>query len=542
MARAGLFWCSASIFSFYRQFAGPTLLNAIKRICASPDFDNGDFREYRSRLVNRILTVCLFVTLILDVGTYLGDAVYANALIIGVLWFAVLLFCKWILKRGRLILTEVILTVVFFIFIILANISLGTIRAPFASFYVFWASMVGLLFGLRGIVSSTVASSLAVMGLILAENAGVLPKADFSVGLTQWITMTSIIGMTASLAYYTQLNTLKALTRAENEIAQRKLTEDRLRSSEERLRLLSENASDVIWTMEPDGSVSYISAAVEKVRGYTPEEAMRQPIDEALLPESLAISMNYFHKVVEAVQAGRPAERFRGELDYYRKDGTVFHAEVIAYPVLSSDGKLVQIVGVSRDIDERKQHELQLKQAHDDLDHTNQALLVANAELNRLAETDALTGVWNRRHFELAARSGVALAKRQGKPLSMMMFDIDHFKVVNDNFGHLVGDRVLVALAELVRVNLRAGDVLARWGGEEFLVLLSDCAASDAVLLAEKLRALVAQHPFPEVNQITISIGVAEMNPEDRRHDWLNRVDTALYAAKAGGRNQVRLG
>jgi len=91
MARAGLFWCSASIFSFYRQFAGPTLLNAIKRICASPDFDNGDFREYRSRLVNRILTVCLFVTLILDVGTYLGDAVYANALIIGVLWFAVLL-------------------------------------------------------------------------------------------------------------------------------------------------------------------------------------------------------------------------------------------------------------------------------------------------------------------------------------------------------------------------------------------------------------------------------------------------------------------
>ena len=269
---------------------------------------------------------------------------------------------------------------------------------------------------------------------------------------------------------------------------------------------------------------------------------MRQPVDEALLPDSLKISMNYFLKLIEDVQAGRPAERFRGELDYFRKDGTVFHAEVIAYPILSSDGKLVQVVGVSRDINERKQHELQLKKAHDDLDHTNQALLVANAELNRLAETDALTGVWNRRHFELAVRSAIAQAKRQGMPLSMMMFDIDHFKLVNDNYGHPAGDQVLVALTNLIRINLREGDVLSRWGGEEFVVLLADCSADDAMQLAEKLRVNVAGHQFPEVNKLTISIGVAEMISGVHPRDWFSRVDKALYAAKAGGRNQVQLG
>ena len=518
------------------------MFTGIKWMSASPDFDNGDLRGYRAKLVNQILTVCLCVTLVLDVGAYLGHNVSASALIIGILWFAVLLCCKWLLKSGRLILTEVIITVVFFVVITGVNISLGTIRAPFAAFYVFWASMVGLLFGLPGILLATVASSLAVLGLILAENAGSLPKPDYSVGITQWITSTAIVGMTASLAYYTQLNTRRALALAEIEIKQRKEAEDRLRSSEERLRMLSENASDVIWTMEPDGSVSYVSAAVEKVRGYTPEEAMRQPVDEALLPDSLKISMNYFLKLIEDVQAGRPAERFRGELDYFRKDGTVFHAEVIAYPILSSDGKLVQVVGVSRDINERKQHELQLKKAHDDLDHTNQALLVANAELNRLAETDALTGVWNRRHFELAVRSAIAQAKRQGMPLSMMMFDIDHFKLVNDNYGHPAGDQVLVALTNLIRINLREGDVLSRWGGEEFVVLLADCSADDAMQLAEKLRVNVAGHQFPEVNKLTISIGVAEMISGVHPRDWFSRVDKALYAAKAGGRNQVQLG
>ena len=155
---------------------------------ASPDFDNGDLRGYRAGLVNQILTVCLCVTLVLDVGAYLGHNVSASALIIGILWFAVLLCCKWLLKSGRLILTEVIITVVFFVVITGVNISLGTIRAPFAAFYVFWASMVGLLFGLPGILLATVASSLAVLGLILAENAGSLPKPDYSVGITQWIT------------------------------------------------------------------------------------------------------------------------------------------------------------------------------------------------------------------------------------------------------------------------------------------------------------------------------------------------------------------
>ena len=268
---------------------------------------------------------------------------------------------RWVFKSGKLITAEVMLTVLFYVFITLANISLGTIRTPTASFYIFWGTMVGLMFGLRGVLIAAGIGSMSVLGLILAQNAGILPLPDYRVGFTQWFNFTAIIGMTASLAYYVHQNTQKALARSEK--------------NEERLRLLSENAKDVIWTMEPNGTISYISAAVEKVRGYTPEEAMRQPIEEILLPASQALSLNYFKKVIEDIQAGRPTEQFREELEYHRKDGSIFHADVIAYPIIDAAGNLVQIVGVSRDIDERKRHEQALAQHKAIIDSTGDAII-----------------------------------------------------------------------------------------------------------------------------------------------------------------------
>lgn len=293
-------------------------------------------------------------------------------------------------------------------------------------------------------------------------------------------------------------------------ITRRRATEEQLRLSEQRHRLLAEHARDVLWTMAPDGRITYVSPAVEKVRGITPEEAMAQPFTEIHPPASLAVSVGYFQQLLDDAQAGRKPKNFRGELEYRCKDGSTYWSEVFVYPVLNDAGQLVEIVGVSRDIDEHKRFARDLQQAKEVTEAANRALQEANAELQRIATTDALTGVWNRRHFEQALQVEVARTARHGSPLSLLLLDLDHFKVVNDVFGHQVGDVVLVQMADLSRQQLRTGDVLARWGGEEFVVLMPECEAADAAVLAERLRLNLAACPMPEVGNVTASDGVAQ--------------------------------
>jgi len=326
------------------------------------------------------------------------------------------------------------------------------------------------------------------------------------------------------------------------DITDRHLAEEQLRLSEERHRLLAENALDVVWTIEPDGTISYVSPAIEKLRGFTPAEAMRQPLEEIHPPESLAKSLGYFQELHARTQAGLPLEPFRGELEYWCQDGSTIWCYVLVLPLVGPDGTLRQLLGVSRDISERKRHELELRQAQDLTERANQALQAANAELQRLATTDALTGVWNRRHFEQVVAAEIQRAGRYGEPLSLLLFDIDHFKAINDTYSHLVGDQVLISLSHRVWDHLRGVDVLARWGGEEFVVLLPHCDGDQAQRLAEKLRALIAAEPFPVVGQVTSSFGVAEFRHPESADAWLNRADAALYQAKAAGRNRVRRG
>lgn len=324
-------------------------------------------------------------------------------------------------------------------------------------------------------------------------------------------------------------------------ITKRREAEEKLRLSEERHRLLAENARDVIWTMAPDGRITYVSPAVQAVRGYTPEEAMRQGIEEIHTPASQVVSQSYFRQLLEDVAAGRRPENFRGELEYRCRDGSTYWTEVFVYPVLDAAGRLQEIVGVSRDIAEHKRYAQALQQAKEAADRANQALQAANAELQRIATTDALTGAWNRRQFQHLLEVEMASAARHGSALSLLMFDVDHFKRVNDSHGHQAGDQVLVRISEVTQRHLRTEDALARWGGEEFVVLLPHSTATEAARLAERLRALVADCPMPAVGRISASYGVAQWQPGETPDSWFRRLDQALYRAKAAGRNRVEL-
>ncbi len=167
------------------------------------------------------------------------------------------------------------------------------------------------------------------------------------------------------------------------------------------------------------------------------------------------------------------------------------------------------------------------------------------AKVRELSIRDPLTGLYNRRGFYELAEKEEAKAQRYGQPLQAMMIDIDNFKQVNDTYGHKVGDRVLVETSRRCREAMRSGDVLGRWGGEEFAALLPGVGVEGAIKTAERLRQLTAASPVETSGgpvSVTLSVGVASFDGSCANlSDLLGHVDQALYAAKRGGRNRVEL-
>lgn len=181
----------------------------------------------------------------------------------------------------------------------------------------------------------------------------------------------------------------------------------------------------------------------------------------------------------------------------------------------------------------------QLDQANQQISALNQTLAQRNVELVRQATLDGLTGIPNRRTIDAHLVAEHQRFQRHGTPFSVIMFDIDHFKAVNDVFGHQAGDDVLRELARIVSQRIRTTDVVGRWGGEEFLIVVRNGTLAEAQELAEQLRARVAAHAFPIDRPVTISLGVAQVLPHESIEHLVGRADAALYQAKHGGRNQV---
>jgi diguanylate cyclase (GGDEF)-like protein len=178
------------------------------------------------------------------------------------------------------------------------------------------------------------------------------------------------------------------------------------------------------------------------------------------------------------------------------------------------------------------------------------AIAIENAQLfasaKRLAQTDSLTGLYNRRHFFELAQREFQRARRYDRPLSALMLDIDHFKRVNDNFGHAIGDQVLIEVAEICNRELRQIDLIGRFGGEEFAILLIETNLQAAQRVAERLRETIEKAIRPSNENlsilITTSVGVAYLNEDCPNLDTLlDQADKALYVAKQSGRNKVAL-
>lgn len=302
-------------------------------------------------------------------------------------------------------------------------------------------------------------------------------------------------------------------------IDERMKAEQALKASEEKYRMIAENTSDAIWLYNLDQDrFTYYSPSVQQLRGITVEEAFAEKILETVAPE-------FRDSIAERISDARSnlldhpesARREIMELRQPTRAGTYIWVEVSAR-LRFNDQKEIEILGVSRNIEERKK---------------------AENEIRYLGYHDQMTGLFNRHYFETIITEEMDRSDRYGEPLSLLLLDLDHFKTVNDTWGHPVGDDLLKRTAKVIEKTIRDSDILVRFGGEEFIVLLPQTAHDGVIKAAEKIRIAVENEKHPVAGMRTVSIGVAQrMNNESFRH-WYRRVDDALYLAKESGRNRV---
>lgn len=301
-----------------------------------------------------------------------------------------------------------------------------------------------------------------------------------------------------------------------------KLAEAQRRESEKRYRLLADHSNDVIWTMTKEGQFSYVSPSIVAMRGFTPEEALHQSREQAFCPDSLPTLQSLLEHALTQTKTGHPPRTEYAEIEQPRKNGSTVWTEVTARAVYDAGGQLLEWVCVSRDITERRQFK---------------------EFLQKQATTDELTGISNRRHFLQLAHGELSRAFRLNHPLAIAIMDIDHFKYINDTYGHATGDQVLAAFAKICQRNIRAIDLFARFGGDEFVLLFPETDGEQAHDIVERIRLVLAAQPVDlggSLVPITISAGVVSISHNLEVLDTLlQRADQALYEAKETGRDRV---
>ncbi len=275
------------------------------------------------------------------------------------------------------------------------------------------------------------------------------------------------------------------------------------------------NATDdgVVIT-DHDGVIEFANQGFEKITGYKPIDVLgRKPSLLKSGQQDAAFYQNMWATL-------RQGNTFRGTFVNQTKDKQLIHCDETITPLTNESGDITHYVSIFRDLTTRVLEEKMFRE---------------------MVRFDSLTGALTRSSGELALEKAFIQARGSDLPMSIALADVDHFKRVNDTWGHSSGDVVLEAVARNLIATLRANDSVIRWGGEEFLLIFSGCELAQALPLAERCRAGVQRAEHPRVGQVTLSIGVGELQRGESLAQLIERVDQALYAAKHEGRNQVRV-
>lgn len=306
----------------------------------------------------------------------------------------------------------------------------------------------------------------------------------------------------------------------------------------EQSNLLSEykravDISNIVSKTNPKGIITYVNDKFCEISGYSRSELIGKPHNVIRHP---AMPRESFKELWDTIKMKKP---WNGIVTNMKKDGTKYIVDSTVIPILDVDGDVVEYIAVRHDITELEDAKEQLKVINQLMKTKVDELHNMTTSLEQQATIDRLTNIYNRDKFEELFDEIMNDIKYSQKELSLIIFDIDHFKIINDTYGHQAGDSVLRELGSLISSNIKKSDIYARWGGEEFVILLPHTNLEGGYMFAQKLRKLIAGHEFRGIGKLTASFGVGEYIINEDKVTLFEKVDKALYLAKNNGRNRV---
>ncbi len=336
------------------------------------------------------------------------------------------------------------------------------------------------------------------------------------------------------------------------------MNDEQYKKLEYEYRILSENALECIWVYDIKKQIfTYVSPNVFKLRGLPKEEAVQESLEDAVPEETYREAMENTRRMVALYKQGERRPEILSavrDMQIYYKDGSIKQIEVTVKLIQNEETGALEVLGITRDITERKQLENQLTQALESkneiikrLEDSEKALKRLTSELHQknkalreIATKDSLTGIYNRYAFDRKVTEEAQRSQRYLYPLSIVLFDIDKFKLINDTWGHDMGDQVLRRIAAAAEKAIRVHDILARWGGEEFVILMPHTHMEAAAKAAEKLRGTLEALHHPGITAtVTASFGITEYMHGETKESWFQRVDHALFRSKSEGGNCI---
>lgn len=283
---------------------------------------------------------------------------------------------------------------------------------------------------------------------------------------------------------------------------------------------LLENIPKGIMITNQFGTIQYVNKYFEKITLYSKKEVIGK---NANVLKSGHHTKKFYEKLWNKIQN---EGFYNGEVLNRKRNGEIYPQRV-SITALYSNNEISSYIAIFSDISEEKEVLEKLKKQKE--------------QFEEKAHTDYLTKIYNRSKFDNILEYEYKRYERYKESFCLIFLDIDFFKKINDTFGHDVGDNVLVQLSGLISKNIRQSDTFARWGGEEFVILLSQTNIKTAEVFANKLRELVEKYEFKNIKHITVSMGVVEFNEKYTLEEFIKAADNALYLAKENGRNKVEI-